>query len=226
MPNAKPKIMIWPVSPSNNQNPSILYDQFIWRKSNKYNGESIIGIGDVKEPVWWNRPVTSNEVVKQESDGLYSYNLPYIYRRNDIKQYYNILVNKNSIPVIFMIKMQEHWTSAQRKALHQFVVKAAYNALIALGIKESELIMVKNDLIYHGRKFIGNEEAEYGGWYGGATIITLRYTDEKDIFARLSGKYPTERGICGIQEESNDLFTKEQFLEKLIAEFEKLIELL
>jgi len=218
------KFEIVTLAPSKNITPNIVKQHFNWRKTNNFNGSNIIAFGDVKEPIWWNRPYQSDVIVKQEADGLYSYNLPYIYRKNDIKTEYNLLVNKNSLPLIIQLKMNQNWTADQLKLLgNQLTIQAVYNALIALGVDNTKLKNKHNDLYYGTKKFMGTESAEHGGWFGSASVITLRFSEEEEIFKRLSGKYPKERGICGIIEETNDLFTKEQFIEALIKSFKEIL---
>lgn len=217
---------LFPIEPSKNTNPDIVYKHFEWRKTNIYIGNSTVQIGDVKEPIWWNRPLNSDTVVKLESDGLYSYNLPYLYRHADFKTGYNILVGKYSIPLIIQIKINQKWTAEQYNKLRLLPIYTTYKALLSLGVDNTKLKIAHNDLLYNGKKFMGSEEAEYGGWYGAAAIITLNYTKEKELFDRLTGKYANTRGICGIIEETNNLFTKEQFITELFKTFNEQLNLL
>ena len=60
------------MQPSKNITPQIVIDHFNWRKYNIYSGISTVQIGDVKEPIWWNRPLKSDTAVKLENDGIYS----------------------------------------------------------------------------------------------------------------------------------------------------------
>ena len=209
------------IQPSKNINPKILEDQFIWRKTFNYNGESTIQLGDVKEAVWWNRPLKSEQVVKLEPDGLYSYNLPYIQTTLLIKSEYNLVVGKGSIPLIAMIKMNSNWTAKQRRILKNFIRQAVYDTLIELGIDKEKLHTPSNDMLYDGKKFMGFESNEHGGWYGAAAVITLNYSKEKQIFDRLTGKYAHTRKICGIQEEAKNKFTKQQFIDTLFKHLKK-----
>ena len=93
------------MQPSKNITPQIVVDHFNWRKFNTYSGISTIQIGDVKEPIWWNRPLKSDTAVKLENDGIYSYNLPYIYNNLLYKSGYNLLVGEGSVPLMALIKM-------------------------------------------------------------------------------------------------------------------------
>ena len=108
------EIKVMTLNPSNNINPQIIFDQFYWRRSHKYFGIDTIQIGDVKEPIWWNRPIVTNKAVKKEADGLYSYNLPYIYTDRLFKSKYNLLVGEGSVPLMLLIKINPKWTPNQR----------------------------------------------------------------------------------------------------------------
>jgi lipoate-protein ligase A len=90
-----------------------------------------------------------------------------------------------------------------------------YEALLDLGVEAANLEFTHNDLLYKGKKFMGNEQIVEAGVFSENTIITLEYTPEKEIFERLTGKYALTRGITGIIEETQ-CFTKEQFIDKLV----------
>lgn len=45
---------------------SILHNQFIWRTEKRFVGENEIAIADIQEPIWWNRPYTSNTFCKKK----------------------------------------------------------------------------------------------------------------------------------------------------------------
>jgi hypothetical protein len=75
--------------------------------------------------------------------------------------------------------------------------------------------------LYCGKKFMGFESKEHGGWFGAAAVITLNYSNEAEIFKRLTGEYAFKRPICGIQEESGNIFTKEQFINTLLKHLKK-----
>jgi len=210
------EIKVFTLAPSKGITPDIIYQQFEWRKTCQFNGKEIIGIGDVQEPIWWNRPFKSDVLIKQEADSLYSYNLPFMYRRNSEKTKYNLLVNKNSVPLMIQIKINPNWRQSRYNYLNNsFSMTAVYKTLIDLGVNKEKLKLVNNDIEYDNKKFMGTESAIYGGWFGSASVITLRFSEEKEIFDRLTGKYTGHRNICGIQEETGDLFTKEQFIERL-----------
>ena len=76
-------------------------------------------------------------------------------------------------------------------------------------------------MLYDGKKFMGFEAREHSGWYGAAAVITLNYSNEADIFKRLTGEFAFRRPICGIQEEADNKFTKGQFMELLIKNLKK-----
>lgn len=102
-------------------------------------------------------------------------------------------------------------------AFDRLMVKATYDALLSLGVDPSKLTMTNNDVLYDGKKFMGSEETMRGGWYGSASVITLYYSKEKDLFDRLTGEFARLRPLTGIMEETPGLFTKEQ-LKTAIAE--------
>ena len=217
---------IFTLAPSKNITPQIVYDHFSWRKTHRYTGANTIQFGDVQEPIWWNRPLKSNQVIKKEADGLYSYNLPYMHEIMFFKSNYNLLVGKGTVPLIAHIKVNPNWNSSQKALMHDFVKKAIYNTLIKLGVDATKLTKPSNDILYDGKKFMGFEGAEHGGWYGAAAVITLNYSNEAEIFKRLTGEYALKRSICGIQEETGNKFTKEQFINTLIEEFKTLLKAL
>lgn len=179
----------------------------------------------MQEPIWWNRPLQSDNLVKQEADGLWSYNLPIIVGNAGNKSQYNMLLNKNSVPVAIHLKMNPVWTDLQKERLKSFMLKTVYQVLIELGVDKENLAFSKNDLLYKGKKFLGDEQKISNGVFTENTIITLEYTPEKEIFERLTGKYALARGITGIIEETN-CFTKEQFIEKLLEKIKLFLDTL
>lgn len=209
------------LSPSKQLTPQIIYDQYNWRQTHCYTGVSTIQLGDVKEPIWWNRPLKSDTAVKLEQDGLYSYNLPYINDHFFSKTSHNLLVGQGSVPLIVMIKMNTAWTIKQRNLLKNFIRQAVYDALIELGVSKEKLHTPNNDMLYEGKKFMGFESKEHGGWFGAAAVITLNYSQEEKIFKRLTGENAFKRPICGIQEEANNIFTKQQFIDTLLKHLKK-----
>lgn len=210
-----------PMVPSKNLHPEIMQKQFIWRKTGIYDGQSAVVVADMQEPIWWNRPLESDALCKLEPDGVYSYNLPFLGGRDLYKTGYNILLNKNSVPVAAQIKINPAWTEEQKGILRHFMITATYEALKELGVKEERLTKIHNDLLYDGKKFMGGEELERNGWYTSDYVITMQYKPEKEIFDRLTGQYAHKREITGIAEETG-LFTKDEFLSKLLEKLKEL----
>lgn len=215
------EIFIAPMVPSKGINPKIMQDQFIFRKTGIYNGKSTIGIADMQEPIWWNRPLDSDSLVKKEVDGLCSYNMP-LAGGQAFKSAYNILLNKNSVPIAIQLLIDRNWTTEQLEILHTAVFSAVYNALISLGVDANRLTNPHNDLLYDGKKFMGIESLEKNGWYSANCFVTLQYSPEKMVFDRLTGEFAQSRGITGIIEETG-LFTKEEFIKALLEEFNKIL---
>lgn len=221
------KFSILEVAPSKGITPQILQDQFQWRKDLLWkSSESQIAFGDVKECFWWNRPLGPNALVKQEADGLYSYNLPYIGPQNKLyKTEYNILVTPNTIPIVAHIKINPKWTSAQIARLEWLMSDSIYLTLLELGVDKTKLKRVMNDLLYDDKKFVGIEQKTANGVFTQDIILTLKYKPEEEIFKRLTGKYALSRGIIGIMEETN-CFTREQFIETLKAKILRFMDTL
>ena len=157
----------------------------------------------------------SETLIKQEADGIYSYNLPFIGPSTDFKTGYNLLLNKNSIPMGVHVKLQPGWDSRQIDTLAKMITESVYSALVELGVPTKELSRKHNDLLYKGKKFMGEEQKIANGVFSENVVITLEYTPEEEIFKRLTGKYALSRGITGIIEETQ-CFTKQQFIDKLL----------
>lgn len=207
------------MAPSKGITPEVIKDQFNWRKSLKFNSKTnYITIIDIEEPVWWNRPLTSDTLIKLETDGLWSYNLPYIGNHPDFKTGYNLLLSKNSIAISLHIRLNPRWTPTQTNSLKDSLSDIVYQSLIELGVKEEFLACPKNDMLYKGKKFLGHEQKIANGVLSQDAVLTLYYTPEKDLFERLTGKYALSRGITGIIEETN-CFTKEQLISTIYNKF-------
>lgn len=220
------QISIETMAPSKGITPRVIEEQFQWR--NKLQPEpqqNYITLIDIKEPVWWNRPIESNILVKQESDGLYSYNLPFLGDREDFKTGYNLLLNKNSIPIANHIKINPDWTKDQLEALSKMITNSVHSTLIELGVGPERLSFKHNDILYNGKKFMGYEQRISNGVFSEDIVITLEYTPEEDIFQRLTGKYALTRGITGIIEETQ-CFTKQQFIDKLLKKITAFVKTL
>ena len=97
---------------------------------------------------------------------------------------------------------------------------AVLNALYDLGAPREKIALVNNDILYDGKKFVGDEQRLDGQYFTENMVITLNYTKEAELFNRLTGKYALMRGICGIIEETN-CFTKEQFIDAIISNIKK-----
>ena len=214
------------MAPSCDVTPKVIMEQFKWRLNKQLAPEqNYITIIDIEEPVWWNRPAESNTLVKQEADGLCSYNLPFLGNRADFKTGYNLLLNKNSIPIANHIKINPSWTQDQIEALSKMITNAVYSALLDLGVAAEKLSFKHNDILYEGKKFVGYEQLISNGVFSEDIVITLEYTPEEEIFQRLTGKYALARGITGIIEETQ-CFTKQQFIEKLLEKITAFVKTL
>ena len=152
-----------------------------------------------------------------------SCNLPYIKHEASFKTGYNILVNKNSVPVTAHIKIDASWTPNDLQKAKTMAADTICSTLVKLGADGSKLKKIGNDVLYENKKFMGNEYALENGVLSEDLVITLEYSPEKDIFKRLTGKYALCRGITGIIEETGRIFTKEQFIAELKSELESAI---
>ena len=223
MSRANLKISQLSFEPSKGASPEILERQFIYRKNGEFVGDSEIVISDIKEPIWWNRPLESNKLLKQEKDGLYSYNLPFIDKKESFKTGYNILLGKNSLPIAVHIKFDDTWTSKQISGVTHMLRYALLDALYTLKVPKENLTVVNNDILYNGKKFVADEQRIDGNIFTENMVITLDYTQEAEIFQRLTGKYALTRGITGIIEETKT-FTKKQLVDLLITNIEKYLK--
>ena len=210
------QLSIEQMAPSRGITPQVITEQFNWRLNKQLKPEqNYITIIDIDEPVWWNRPASSDILVHQEADGLCSYTLPFLGNRADFQTGYNLLLHKNSIPIANHIKINPNWTPEQLEALSKMITNAVYTALLELGVKAEKLSFNHNDILYEGKKFMGYEQLTSNGVFSEDIVITLEYSPEEEIFQRLTGKYALTRGITGIIEETQ-CFTKQQFIEKLL----------
>lgn len=215
------QLSIEQMAPSQGITPKVIKEQFDWRQDKtKISPINYLTIIDIQEPVWWNRPAVSSELLKLETDGLYSYNLPFLGNRADFKTKYNLLLNKNSIPIANHIKINSAWSKDQVTALTKMTSNAVYSALIELGVDAKNLSFHANDILYNHKKFMGYEQLISNGVFSEDIVITLEYTPEAEIFQRLTGQYALTRGITGIIEETQ-CFTKQQFIDKLIEKYKE-----
>ncbi|MBO4393399.1 MAG: hypothetical protein J5800_03560 [Spirochaetales bacterium] len=206
------------LSPSTGHH-SIIPNQYHWRKTGEFIGGNTIAIMNPQEAVWWNRPLESDVMCKLESDGLYSYNLPFLGQRDVYKTGYNILLAKNSIPVAIHVKL-DGWTDDEIERFYNLSYKVLWDSLVELGVGENHLSIERNDMLYDGRKFAGGEKAVREGVFSEDLVITTHYLPEKDVFSRLTGKYAKSRGITGICEEC-PWITMEELRDKLLLGFGK-----
>jgi hypothetical protein len=218
MPNIKNIIVTKDVlSPSQGKH-TILPEMFTWRTEKKFVGENKIVVVDPLEAAWWNRPLATEAFCKKEADGVYSYNLPFLHKDNNnllFKTNYNVLLNKNSVCIVVHIQLDSTWTEEQKLLLSKMLRCCIEDALAALGVKKEDLSHNGNDLYFRGIKFSGEEQLFEGDVFTQATVITLEVVPEKDIFARLTGKYAFKKPITGISEEAPSV-TKEALIEALI----------
>ena len=218
------KLSIQPLAPSKEEHSSALPHQYIWRTEHKFIGENEIVVADIKEPVWWNRPLVSNIFCKQEEDGLYSYNLPFWEGEHNVfKTQYNVLLNKNSVPVAVHVQLDNTWTDEEREALDNMVDKCLYDTLIELGILEQDLKQPRNDFYWKTEKFACGEKIFKDNVFTQNTVITLLMMPEKEIFDRLKGKYAHAKPITGILEKIPTI-TKEKFISTLCANLQEYIQ--
>jgi hypothetical protein len=209
-----------PLAPSQGKH-SILPNQFIWRTEKRFVGENSIVVADNQEAIWWQRPLTSETLCKIENDGHYSYNLPFWQKEKThlaFKTDYNVLLNKNSVPIAIHIQLDEAWTEDQKQLLYKMLAKCLYDTLLELGVDKTKLAYTGNDAYFNGKKFACSERIIDDTVFSQNTIITILAIPEKDIFARLTGKYAHAKTITGIAEEVPSI-TKEAFINKL---YEKL----
>lgn len=214
-------VCIEALQPSQGVHSSILPCQFTWRVTKEFIGESKIAIADMQEPIWWNRPLTSEVFCTLEPDGLYSYNFPFWQGdRADLafKTNYNVLLNKNSVPVAVHIKIDETWTEEQLQLLKKALATCLQETLVELGVNPADLTHTGNDFYYQGRKFSCSEQILTEEVFTQNIIITMQLLPEKEIFDRLTGQYAHKKTLTGIADEVSSV-TKEAFIEKF---FEKL----
>ena len=220
-----PKIIIEDLAPSQNKIPEVLNNQFQYRKTGDIVGENQIVIANMLEPIWWNRPLAKNttQLIGIEPDGLYSCNLPLFNPKLEWKAAYNVLLNKNNIPIATHLHFEEEFTETELEYLHSATLVAIYKTLLDIGIKSEYITFLNNDILLNGKKFCGIEIIETMNYYEENTFITLNYLEEKEIFERLKvGNIPPKRSITGIHDEYPELkFTKEDFINIYIKHYEE-----
>lgn len=214
-----------PLAPSQGKH-SILPNQFIWRTEKRFVGENSIVVADNQEAIWWQRPLTSETLCKIENDGHYSYNLPFWQKEKThlaFKADYNVLLNKNSVPIAIHIQLDEAWTEEQKQLLQSMLPSCLYDTMLTLGADKDSLVYNGNDIYFKNRKFACSEQILEGNVFTQNTIVTILALPEKDIFARLTGRYAHVKTITGIGEEVPSI-TKEAFIDVLYEKLQKYVE--
>jgi hypothetical protein len=220
------EVGVEPLQPSKGIHSSILPRQFTWRTTGEFIGENKIAIADIQEPIWWNRPLTSDTFCKTEADGLCSYNFPFWQNdREDraFKTAYNVLLNKNSVPVAIHIKLDESWTEEQVQSLKKLLNTCVQEALIELGVDAVAIRHSGNDFYINDKKFSCGESIFRDNVFTQNIVITMQLLPEKEIFDRLTGQYAHRKTLTGITDEISSI-TKEAFIEKLQEQFCKYLE--
>lgn len=203
---------------------SILPNQFVWRTQKRFIGNNSIVVADNQEAIWWNRPLNPEVMCKLENDGLYSYNLP-LWRRPKLafKADYNVLLNKNSVPIAIHIQLDDTWTEKQKELLQKMLSDCLYNTMLLLGVDKDFLLYNGNDIYFKNKKFACSEQIMEDNVFTQNTIITILAQPEKDLFDRLTGKYAHVKTITGIGEEVPSI-TKEKFINTLYEKLEEYVK--
>lgn len=214
-------IQVVKAAPSKNIIPKEVYQQFNFRKYSTWEGENSVTIIDMQEPVWWNRPLKANteEALSVASDGIYQCMLPLFKETSQLwKTNYNVLVNKNNLPTLIQLKFENPLSTQQLQQLLSMSFWVILQTLIKLGVPETDLCCLNNDLLIKGKKFAGSERIYRDNIYTECLFINLKYEDEKELFSQIyQGKKP-HRLITGILDEYPNL-TKETFIEAYCTEF-------
>ena len=217
--------------PSIGKYPEIVEQLFRFRKENKFSGNNVVAIADMGEAMWWNRPQPedTNSAWGIEKDGLPCCNVPTLFTKaHKWKSKYNILVNKHNVPTIIQIKFKQLPTTETINKLYSMTFKVIYQTLLKLGVAEQDLCQINNDILLRGKKIVGTERSFDASQYiyTEALFITLKYTEEQDIFSRLSsGKVAAtaKRGITGILDEYPTI-TKDRFLKIYCEEYKAYLD--
>lgn len=215
--------------PSKNKFPTFIEHQFQFRKYNKVIGENEIVLANMGEAVWWNRPQIEDteEAWGIAADGLPCCNLPISFgKKNTWKSNYNILINKNNLPIGIQLKFNHDLTLEEIRKLKHMSFAVIWNTLKKLNINEKDLCVINNDILLRGKKFIGSECVLSENVYTECIYITLKYLEEKEVFDRLSyGKVSAtaHKQITGLIDEYPNI-TKEEFLQICCEEFRKYLE--
>lgn len=224
-------IYIEEMFPSNGQYPDIIEKQFQFRKNNIFSNENLIAIADMGEAIWWNRPQIENtdQAWGIHSDGLPCCNLPIFLGKNMVwKSEYNVLLNKHNIPTIIQIKFDKELTENEWNEIKKMSFSVISRTLLRLGVVETDLCVINNDLLLRGKKFSGSEQIIKRDLniFTECLFVTLKYSEEKELFDKLTcGKVSATalKQITGLIDEYPEI-TKEKFLEIYCEEFKKYLE--
>lgn len=211
------KVHITDLNPSNNISPEILKHQYTYRTTKNFVGKSEIAIGNMLEPIWWNRILpdkADNTLLKNASNGIYSYEFPLLDSIPKWKANYNILLNTNSMPVAIHINSATPFTVKEKTLLGQLIYKNLIATLADFNIPEDAVYAFNNDLFINQKKFFGGEKIATENVYEEDVIITFNYNTDKILFDQLTyGKSTAHWPITGILDEFPGAFTKEDFLQ-------------
>lgn len=220
------KVKINPINPSNGIVPDILKNQFHYRKYKEFVGNSSIEIADMKEATWWNRPLAENtdQLLKLESDGLYSFNLPIAFNYDKWKSNYNVLLNENNAPLAIHLCFKNSLSNEEYNDLRLIATRGLYKSLLDAGVPKEEIVFLNNDILLRGKKIAGGECIHIDNIFEEDIFLTLNYLEEKETFDRLTiGKVAPKRQITGVFDEFDVKKNKLQFLEIYRKNLEDLI---
>ena len=196
--------------------PEAVFHQYHFRTTKEFIGKSFIGIGNVQEAFWWNRPLIKEKVtfLTQQEDSSNSLNLPLLDKFPEWKTNYNILINKHNAPTILHLAFKNDLSEAELKDLCKVTSKAIFKTLTDLKIPEKDFGVLNNDLLLKEKKICGCERTWVKNIYEEDLCLTLKYNEEKDLFDKLTyGKTKPKREITGIFDEIDYSYNKNEFLE-------------
>lgn len=205
------------LNPTINNYNTIFEQQFEFRKNNKFTGGNWAAIGIVESPFWWNRPLQKNsnkaKLVKLETNGLYSVNLPLILENIPWKSEYNLLVTKESIPFLIQLKFKKTISNSGRQQLHELLQNTIIKTLLDIEIPKSSIVSLNNDILLNGKKIAGFEYCLKENIYCCDGILTLRFKQDSKLFDKLSyGKAKPKTAISGVFDEFKINYTKQECL--------------
>ena len=209
------QVEIKTIEPSKNIWPEAIFNQYYFRKHKKFIGKSFIGIGDVKEAFWWNRPLPEEDrdCIQIEKDGLASLNLPLLNNFPNWKSKYNVLINTYNAPTIVHLQFKNNLSHEEISKLREVTLSAIIKTLKEIGFNNKDITIINNDILLKGKKICGCERIFYKNIFEEDLCLTLKYKEEENIFNRLSfGKVPPKTKITGIFDEINYSYDKAQFL--------------